>query len=963
MATKNHVVDRDARITHSPSNLGAGACDHLDVGTYSGYDYESWLAFIGESWSGIPSASSITNATLYLYASGEYHIARTAGTIRVRRTSSLGVTFTEGTASHPMSGSNSITGANDPTVTATNEATASISDSNGWKTVTITDIVKDYFGQANYALQLHANSGVYEFAAREAGANDAYIVITYNANSVPNAATIVSPTGGALVSSQTPDLTFKHTDPDSDTATAYQVQVDNNSDFSSVTWDSGELTSAPPAHNANKTVTVGTSLARGTTYYWRARTKDAGGWGAWSGTTAQFKVMQLPTATITTPADNHMARLYMNAGGGLDPRFEVVWSFNCPDGHSQTSAKVRVYAETPGSPLHTHNHSGTAVTAKLSGYQPTRGTRYNLTIQPTCSGGLEGAETSTTANTCKVDWSRASYFYNMGATGPVSWGTPTVSATSTSISANVVEWSASTSTTEPTTWYSSLAGAPLPAGANNYVWHRVTQLAWGSGAPTKPFVSEVIPRWNTVALQADNWTTSAAFVVDPGIEKFGTQSMKGTSDTTLRSIYQLVDLTPDTDYAVSGYIRALGNPQASIRVAEDDGSAVIVSTTAVAATQDWTRTSVTFNSGARTQVRIQCALLAGGTNGDIAWFDALKAEASTIVTPWTPGFVGGGVALDAGGVQVDATAGGVFRLRGSTGGSRDTVALGEDGLLFGGDLHLHGGVAGEMRLESTTAGTSNPIFRAMSSTSPGAGDYTGYLVNRSGDTAARAIFGYMGDQQAVGFALGPGTSGRDIYVYRAAANILALAEGDRLRIFNAGTTEVALDVLLTGDVSTRWRVLASGLTQWSDGTNAHDVTMYRIGTRQVRIDSDGANAGLDRIHLQGRVSFGSLISPAALTANTNDWNPTGLATASIIRISTDATPRTLSGIVAGNAGDILWLTNINTATAITLAHDVTSTAANRFFCPNNANYTLNPRASVQLFYDNTSARWRVLGGT
>jgi hypothetical protein len=102
-----------------------------------------------------------------------------------------------------------------------------------------------------------------------------------------------------------------------------------------------------------------------------------------------------------------------------------------------------------------------------------------------------------------------------------------------------------------------------------------------------------------------------------------------------------------------------------------------------------------------------------------------------------------------------------------------------------------------------------------------------------------------------------------------------------------------------------------------------------------------------------------IISPAQITVNTDDYAPTGLATATILRVSTDAS-RDLTGITAGASGRRLLLVNVG-AFDLVLVHDATSTAANRFLCPGSANFTLNANDSVSLWYDITSTRWRVLG--
>ena len=135
------------------------------------------------------------------------------------------------------------------------------------------------------------------------------------------------------------------------------------------------------------------------------------------------------------------------------------------------------------------------------------------------------------------------------------------------------------------------------------------------------------------------------------------------------------------------------------------------------------------------------------------------------------------------------------------------------------------------------------------------------------------------------------------------------------------------------------------------------------------------NYGADHPHavVRGRVAGYAAVGTATLStlalvpidatisANTDDWNPTGLSTADIIR--TDLTADwNLTGIVAPADDRLLILDNISAFT-LTLVHDATSTAANRFLCPDDVDTLLAPDTNVWLQYDVTSTRWRVIGGT
>lgn len=143
-----------------------------------------------------------------------------------------------------------------------------------------------------------------------------------------------------------------------------------------------------------------------------------------------------------------------------------------------------------------------------------------------------------------------------------------------------------------------------------------------------------------------------------------------------------------------------------------------------------------------------------------------------------------------------------------------------------------------------------------------------------------------------------------------------------------------------------------------DGTNS----LIRNDTGELRLQfSTTVIAALETagaFDMRQQVQFSNVISPAQITANTDNYAPTGLATASVLRLSTDAS-RNLTGISAQPAGTRLTICNVG-AQDIVLVHDATSTAANRFLCPGSANYTLNGNDSVDIWYDTTSARWRVI---
>lgn len=103
------------------------------------------------------------------------------------------------------------------------------------------------------------------------------------------------------------------------------------------------------------------------------------------------------------------------------------------------------------------------------------------------------------------------------------------------------------------------------------------------------------------------------------------------------------------------------------------------------------------------------------------------------------------------------------------------------------------------------------------------------------------------------------------------------------------------------------------------------------------------------------------ITPTILSANTDNYAPDGIATCGVLRVSTDAS-RNLTGIVAPASGyQIIFLENVG-ANNLVLSHNVTSTAANRFFCEGGTSVTIPTRGAAILMYDKTASRWQVLHG-
>ena len=103
-----------------------------------------------------------------------------------------------------------------------------------------------------------------------------------------------------------------------------------------------------------------------------------------------------------------------------------------------------------------------------------------------------------------------------------------------------------------------------------------------------------------------------------------------------------------------------------------------------------------------------------------------------------------------------------------------------------------------------------------------------------------------------------------------------------------------------------------------------------------------------------------MITPTSISSATANYNPPGLATASVIRMSTTGANQNLSGIQAPSPArnQIILLFNVGASGNIGLQNNnAGSLAANRFYISGNTN--LAPGGGCTLFYDTVTSGWRI----
>jgi hypothetical protein len=149
------------------------------------------------------------------------------------------------------------------------------------------------------------------------------------------------------------------------------------------------------------------------------------------------------------------------------------------------------------------------------------------------------------------------------------------------------------------------------------------------------------------------------------------------------------------------------------------------------------------------------------------------------------------------------------------------------------------------------------------------------------------------------------------------------------------------------------------------GTNVLNGIYYQGGTVTGVANSSVAfswGASNAQINTFGPIAEAGYISPASIGTTQTNYSPTGFTSCSGIRQASSA-PCTINSFAAMSSGCRVLFMNIS-ANSITLLHDdgATGTAANRILCPGSVNCVVTANSCVWLFYDGTSARWRVVKG-
>ncbi len=235
-----------------------------------------------------------------------------------------------------------------------------------------------------------------------------------------------------------------------------------------------------------------------------------------------------------------------------------------------------------------------------------------------------------------------------------------------------------------------------------------------------------------------------------------------------------------------------------------------------------------------------------------------------------------------------------------------------------------------------------------------------------------------GDVTITGFALnGGGTTnnagGRFLLVKQGASNKITLkyenagsSANNRLELPRAQDYELSVEneCLLVSYWGGRWQIIgpmravtagtgilisAAGVVTVDQSfsptwTNAHVFSAPIISNDQVLMNGEFvANGFVD-------ASFGS---------SQNNWDPVGASLCSVIRATATAASLHITGLAAAQHGSRVILINVGSNPFTLDIGSGSSSAANQFLC-NVASFALGQDDVVELWYDGTTQRWRLI---
>lgn len=267
------------------------------------------------------------------------------------------------------------------------------------------------------------------------------------------------------------------------------------------------------------------------------------------------------------------------------------------------------------------------------------------------------------------------------------------------------------------------------------------------------------------------------------------------------------------------------------------------------------------------------------------------------------------------------------------------------------------------------------FFRATTSTATVSGTTTDVIggtsninIVNAGVTVTTPLF-YVGGGATAGTTIAAGSGGTLQLVYSnanpglvlndtATSIVLTPRDGGRtLTVSNSAITVVSPNGFGIGNTfGTGTTFLAS-----ASGTYTNTLTFpSAAGVTGQFLSTNGSGV----LSWSNPGDNASVITPAQITADQNNYNPTGFSTAEKVRLTANDlyVITGLSAPTSATSFKEVTFTNVGVYTILFSSEDTDSTAANRIIIEEKV-FALYPRTSATFYYDNVSDRWRILETT
>lgn len=465
-----------------------------------------------------------------------------------------------------------------------------------------------------------------------------------------------------------------------------------------------------------------------------------------------------PTLTINSPASNGLARINnMQDNPAVWPGAKPEVKFTVTDAEQHISRyRMAVFsASTAGTKHYEYDTgvggvdltSGTLVTHVIPDagastgptWHPTRNTSYWLEIEV---WDAYSTPASSGASPTRREW-RVQYGYTfigqnvgLGATNLIPSITPASPAANTQ-RAVFYRLSSDGAGTDATSWVDTVGSLPVLAAPLDWAETYIRLSSDLSG--TNPSVDKYVLSYQAAGSVAfpDKWFVTdgmlSKFALDVDIRRYGSKSLKGTSVTASCNVVpsanastQLpIAVTPNTDYVLTTWVRTNNAPLTTgnlltLKVADAAWNVIAVdpeayegvdtgattggtySGTEALYPEGWKRLRLGFRStGSSIYPMLSYSNLSGS---DTFWTDGFMLTEGTVAPSWSQGTVSSSGVISSSGVQLDGSAGGILRYRGTDAGVRSIVEGGVKGLVFGGDATLYSPSANVLQTDGEMLG-------------------------------------------------------------------------------------------------------------------------------------------------------------------------------------------------------------------------------------------------------------------